>query len=107
MAKSVERFHGGEGAVAAGRGEGGERVGERLQVGEGDAGERLPRGGAEAGDVGAVGPPGVGGAAVEPDLDETVVGGQGLGAVRQGGGDGGDEGGVIVGHRHKVITKAG
>ena len=60
--------------VTAGGGQGAERIGEGLEVGQGDARERLPCPAAEAGDVGLVGALGMHGAAVEPDGDQVIVG---------------------------------
>ena len=74
VAEGEEGFDGGEDAVAGGGGEGGKGGGEVLEVGEGQGGEGLPCPGSEAEDVGLVGAAGVGGAAVEPEVDEVVVG---------------------------------
>ena len=51
-----------------------QRIGEALKIGQGDRGERLLGPATEARDVGPVGALGVNGAAVEPDLDQLIVG---------------------------------
>jgi hypothetical protein len=66
VAKGQQGLDGGQDAVTAGGGQGIERIGEGLEIGQGDARERLACRAAEAGDVGAVGALGVHGAAVEP-----------------------------------------
>jgi hypothetical protein len=54
VAKGQQGLDGGQDAVTAG-GQGIERIGEGLEIGQGDARERLACRAAEAGDVGAVG----------------------------------------------------
>jgi hypothetical protein len=68
------QFEGGKDAVTAGGGQFSERIGEGLEIGQGDRGERLPCPATEADDVGPVGALGVHGAAVEPDGNQLIVG---------------------------------
>ena len=72
--KAKQGLEGRERAVPAGRGESAERIGEMLQVGEGDlpAAASLPS--AKPLDIGAVGALGVDGAAMEPEINQVPVG---------------------------------
>jgi hypothetical protein len=74
VAEGQQALEGGKDAVTAGGGQCTERIGEALEIGKGDRGERLPFPAMEAGDVGSVGALGVNGAAVEPDIDQVIVG---------------------------------
>ena len=74
VAEGQQGFEGGKNAVTAGGGQFKDRIGKCLEIGQGDARERLPCPAAEAGDVGTVGALGVRGAAVEPDGDQLIVG---------------------------------
>ena len=74
VAEGEQRFDGGEHPVAAGRRQAAEGVRKDLEIGEGDGGERLPCPGAEAGEIGAVGALGMQRPAVEPDVEEVIVG---------------------------------
>src|SRR6476469_7363728 len=74
MSEAQQGFDGREGAVPAGRRQIAQGISELLQVGEGNLPERLPCPNSKALDVGAVGSLGMDGAAVEPDLQELIVG---------------------------------
>src|ERR1022692_885828 len=74
LSEGQQGFEGRESAVPAGGSQSVQRICKVLQVGERDGGERLPCPGAKTVDVGAIGPLGVKGAAVEPDLDQVGVG---------------------------------
>ena len=109
-----EGFDGRERAVPAGGSQIGQGIGKLLQPGQGNLPERLPCPRAEPFDIGPVGALGMHGPAVEPDVDELVIG---VGARRLG--DGFDLGdrfvgflgrggkGDVGGHGDEGITKAG
>ena len=84
VSEGEQRFEGGKAAIAASRRQLGERIGEFLQIGETDAGERLPRPAAKPFHIGAIGTLGVERAAVEPEIEQLGVGG----SLRMTGGDG-------------------